>query len=70
MKRFYQDAAVVAVESGFEIRLDGRPVRTPARAPLALPTQGLAEAIAEEWRAQATRSTPDPCRSPGSPTAP
>ncbi|AJR24907.1 MULTISPECIES: ATP12 family chaperone protein [Sphingobium] len=52
MKRFYQDAAVVAVESGFEIRLDGRPVRTPARAPLALPTQGLAEAIAEEWRAQ------------------
>lgn len=52
MKRFYQDAAVVAVESGFEIRLDGRPVRTPARAPLALPTHGLAEAIAEEWRAQ------------------
>src|SRR3546814_3183615 len=52
MKRFYEDAAVVAGESGFEIRLDGRPVRTPARAPLALPTQGLAEAIAEEWRAQ------------------
>ncbi|GAY21913.1 MULTISPECIES: ATP12 family chaperone protein [Sphingobium] len=58
MKRFYQDAAVVAVESGFEIRLDGRPVRTPARAPLALPTQGLAEAIAEEWRAQGDTVAP------------
>lgn len=52
MKRFYQDAAVVAGESGFEIRLDGRPVRTPARAQLALPTHRLAEAVAEEWRAQ------------------
>jgi len=52
MKRFYQDAAVVAGESGFEIRLDGRPVRTPAREPLALPTHRLAEAVAEEWRAQ------------------
>jgi len=52
MKRFYQDAAVVAGASGFEIRLDGRPVRTPAREPLALPTHRLAEAVAEEWRAQ------------------
>ena len=52
MKRFYQDAAVVAGESGFEIHLDGRPVRTPAREPLALPTHRLAEAVAEEWRAQ------------------
>ena len=46
MKRFYQDAAVVAGESGFEIRLDGRPVRTPARAQLALPTHRLADAVA------------------------
>lgn len=52
MKRFYKDASVVPGETGFEIRLDGRPVRTPARAPLALPNAGLAEAIAQEWRAQ------------------
>lgn len=52
MKRFYKDVAVVAGESGFEIQLDGRPVRTPARAPLALPNVRLAEAIAGEWRAQ------------------
>ena len=52
MKRFYKDVSVVSGENGFEIRLDDRPVRTPARAPLALPNAALAEAIAEEWRAQ------------------
>jgi chaperone required for assembly of F1-ATPase len=52
MKRFYTDVAVVPGDAGFEIQLDGRPVRTPARAPLALPNAALAEAVAEEWRAQ------------------
>lgn len=33
------------------IRLDARPLRTPARAALILPTDALAEAIAAEWRA-------------------
>ena len=48
MKRFWK---IVAVEEG-GIRLDGRVVRTPARAELKLPTAALAEAVAEEWRAQ------------------
>ena len=48
MKRFWKD---VTVESGNSLALDGRPVRTPGRALLALPTPALAEAIAEEWRA-------------------
>lgn len=52
MRRFYKDVAVVSGEAGHEIQLDGRPVRTPARAPLALPTMRLAEAVAEEWRGQ------------------
>ncbi|MGN6277914.1 MAG: ATP12 family chaperone protein [Sphingomonas sp.] len=47
MKRFWRD---VTVEGG-EVRLDGRPVRTPGRAPLAIPYPRLAEAIADEWRA-------------------
>ena len=47
MRRFWKQ---VTVEDG-EIRLDGRPVRTPGRAPLAAPGPALAEAIAEEWRA-------------------
>ena len=47
MKRFWTD---VIVDADASIRLDGRPVRTPGRAPLALPTPALAAAIAEEWR--------------------
>lgn len=62
MKRFYTDVTVVAEEGGFAIRLDGRPVRTPARASLTLPSAALAEAIAQEWRAQG--ETVDPAAMP------
>jgi len=55
MKRFYK---TVTVGDGNSIRLDGKPVRTPAGAPLALPTQALAEAIAEEWRGQGDTVAP------------
>ncbi len=37
---------------GFEILLDNRTVRTPARAALVLPNARLAEAVAAEWEAQ------------------
>jgi chaperone required for assembly of F1-ATPase len=47
VKRFWQQ---VSVEDG-GIALDGKPVRTPGRAPLLLPTPALANAIADEWRA-------------------
>jgi len=46
MKRFWKTVAIV----DGAIELDGRPVRTPAKALLALPTPQLAEAVAEEWR--------------------
>ncbi|MEH3123757.1 MAG: ATPase [Sphingomonas phyllosphaerae] len=48
MKRFWTE---VTVDADRAIRLDTRPVRTPGRAPLALPTLALAEAVADEWRA-------------------
>ncbi|MBS0284635.1 MAG: ATPase [Proteobacteria bacterium] len=48
MKRFWKD---VALDADRGMLLDGRPVRTPGRAPLALPTAALAEAVADEWRA-------------------
>ncbi|MBN8841589.1 MAG: ATPase [Sphingomonadales bacterium] len=48
MKRFWKD---VALDADGGVQLDGRPVRTPGRAPLALPTPALAEAVAGEWRA-------------------
>jgi len=47
VRRFWKD---VTVEPGNGIALDGKPVRTPGRAPLALPTPQLAEAVAAEWR--------------------
>jgi chaperone required for assembly of F1-ATPase len=51
-KRFYKEAAVAAEANGFGIRLDGRRVKTPAKADLILPVQAAAEAVAAEWRAQ------------------
>jgi chaperone required for assembly of F1-ATPase len=50
MRRFWQEVGVEPAEGGWAIRLDGRPVRTPARAELVVPSESLAEAIAEEWR--------------------
>jgi len=38
--------------------LDGRGVRSPAGAPLAIPSQDLAKAIAEEWEAQEEKIQP------------
>ena len=54
MKRFWKD---VGVEDG-AILLDGRAVRTPARAPLVLPTTFLAQAVADEWRAVGEKVDP------------
>ena len=52
MKRFYKHAAAVPGAGGHTLHLDGRPVKTPARRELVVPTQALAEAIAAEWEAQ------------------
>ena len=49
MKRFWKDVSFAEQGEGWSIRLDERPVKTPARVPLNLPTRALAEAIAEEW---------------------
>lgn len=57
-KRFYKDVGVGEGEGGFTILLDGRPVRTPASALLAVPTRALAEAMAAEWAAQGTEIDP------------
>jgi chaperone required for assembly of F1-ATPase len=62
MRRFYKEAEVVAGPEGWAIRLDGRPVKTPARAPLAVPGEALAIALAAEWQAQG--ETIDPATMP------
>ena len=51
MKRFWKTAEAIATGTGFAIELDSRPVKTPARADLVLPTEALAHAVAEEWNA-------------------
>ena len=58
MKRFYREAAAGPGEGGVAILLDGRPVKTPARNPLAAPTEELAEAIAAEWNGQGDEIDP------------
>jgi len=51
-RRAYASVAVVPGEAGLTVCLDGKPLRSPAGTVLAAPNAGLAEAIAEEWRAQ------------------
>lgn len=51
-KRFWKEAKADETGTGFTVRLDGRPVKTPAKASLAVPTRALAERIAEEWNTQ------------------
>ncbi|MGN6850217.1 MAG: ATP12 family protein, partial [Sphingomicrobium sp.] len=51
MKRFWKEVTVDREGEGWGLRLDGRPVKTPARAALNVPTEALANAIADEWRA-------------------
>lgn len=59
-KRFWTETAVTEAEGGgYTITLDGRPVRTPAKAPMVLPTRALAEAVAEEWEAQQDELRPE-----------
>ena len=54
-KRFYKQASIASEASGFSIELDGRPIKTPAKVTLTVPTETLAEAIAAEWNAQGER---------------
>lgn len=58
MKRFYTAAAVTGAAAPFGVALDGRPLRTPARAALAVPALALAKAIAAEWNSQGAEILP------------
>ena len=58
MKRFYRDAQAIARAGGFAVELDGKPLRTPAKHELIVPTHALAEAMADEWRNQGVTLKP------------
>ncbi len=60
-KRFYERAAAEPCPpseggtrggDGFRVVLDGRPIKTPAKADMVLPSLALAEALAAEWQVQ------------------
>ena len=59
-KRFYTSVSVEEKTGGDGCRvlLDGRPVRTPKKNVLALPTPALGVAVAAEWDAQTTHIDP------------
>jgi chaperone required for assembly of F1-ATPase len=58
VKRFWKAASIEPADGGWTIALDGRPVRTPARAELVLPTRALAEAVAAEWNGAGEKIDP------------
>ena len=58
-KRFWKAAAAEACDGGFTVRLDARPVKTPAKAPLIVPSHVMAAAIAAEWDMQDGVIRPD-----------
>ncbi len=58
MKRFYKQAGYRATAAGFELTLDNRGVKTPAKRALAVPTEALAQALADEWQAQGDEVKP------------
>ena len=57
-KRFYKRAEAVPMETGYELRLDDRPARTPGRSPVVAPSSRIGAAIAAEWNAQDERIDP------------
>ena len=56
--RFWKITAVAETEMGFAIELDGRRVKTPAKADLLLPTAPAGRLVADEWDAQESRIDP------------
>lgn len=58
MKRFYKDVSIAENDGGYAVLLDGKPLKTPSRSAYVLPNRELAEALAEEWRAQGDEIDP------------
>ncbi|AKM10813.1 ATP12 family chaperone protein [Croceicoccus naphthovorans] len=59
MKRFWTEVGVAPVDGGgWQVHLDSRPVKTQGFRAQIVPTRALAEALAEEWRAQGEKVDP------------
>ena len=51
-KRFFKDAQTAEIGNFFQVELDGKPLVTPEKRLLRLPTRKLADAVCVEWRKQ------------------
>ena len=58
-KRFYKQAEMVAIEDGFGVQLDGRALKSPAKAALILPTEKMAQVVTAEFNDQQEEIAPD-----------
>ena len=58
LKRFWTSVGIFEDGDGFAVRLDNRPIRTPAKRTLVVPTRTIAERIAAEWEAQVEKVDP------------
>ena len=52
MKRFWREVTVEPEGAGWQVALDGRRVKTAQARAQIVPTRGLGEALADEWRTQ------------------
>ncbi|SMR81770.1 Chaperone required for the assembly of the F1-ATPase [Aliiroseovarius halocynthiae] len=58
-KRFWKETTVGEADGGFQVLLDGRAVKTPAKSALIVPARALADAMAAEWDAQEDAINPN-----------
>lgn len=59
MRKFYSSVGIGSEQGGFTVLLDDRPIKTPDKKLLLLPSETLAEPVAAEWRAQTDNIMPD-----------
>lgn len=52
VKRFYKDVTTTCTDLGWAVALDGRPLKTQSGQPLVVPSEALANLLADEWREQ------------------
>lgn len=58
-RRFYKTVSVAGQGAPYAVKLDDRPLRTPLKRPLELPSRALAEAVASEWGIQPEKIDPN-----------
>ena len=58
-KRFYKEVSCQAQPEGYEVYLDSRSLKTPAKQPLLLPNEAVAKAVRDEFDAQQDEIKPE-----------